>query len=83
MIQMVIFYEKSQKLSSDWGKPLDEIRLSYSNLLSATTRQCCGLEGELEKTRYFAEPALEKIILLISNLKSNKTGQVRRTKFKD
>ena len=53
MIQMVIFYEKSQKLSSDWGKPLDEIQLSYNSLLSATTRQCCVFELELEKTRYF------------------------------
>ena len=48
MIQMVIFYEKSQKLSSDWGKPLDEIRLSYNSLLSATTRPYCELELEFE-----------------------------------
>ena len=27
VIQMVIFYKKSQKLSSDWGKPTDVIQL--------------------------------------------------------
>ena len=58
MIQMVIFYEKSQKLSSDWGKPPDVIRLSYNSLLSATTRQCSELE--LEKTRYFCRARSRK-----------------------
>ena len=58
MIQMVIFYEKSQKLSSDWGKLTDVIRLSYNSLLSATTRQCCELE--LEKTRYFCRTRCRK-----------------------
>ena len=60
MIQIVIFYEKRQKLSSDWGKPLDEIRLSNNSLLSATTRQCCGLELELEKTWYFCRTRSRK-----------------------
>ena len=56
MIQMVIFYEKSQKLSGDWGKPANVIRLSYNSLLSETTRQCC----ELEKTRYFCRTRSRK-----------------------
>ena len=60
MIQMIIFYEKSQKLSSDWGKPPDVIRLSYNSLLSATTRQCSELELELEKTRYFCRTSSRK-----------------------
>ena len=60
MIQMVIFYEKSQKLSSNWGKPPVMIRLSYNSLLSATTRQCCELELELEKTRYFCQTRSRK-----------------------
>ena len=60
MIQMVIFYKKSLKLSSDWGKPPDVIRLSYNSLLSATTKQCCELELELEKTRYFCRTRSRK-----------------------
>ena len=58
MFQMVIFYEKSQKLSSDWDKPPDVIRLSHNSLLSATTRQCC--EPKFEKTRYFCRTRSRK-----------------------
>ena len=78
MIQVVIFYEKSQKLSSDWGKPPDVIRLSYNSLLSAANSNLNS-----KKLGIFAELALKKIILLTSNLNSNKSGRVRKTKFKD
>ena len=63
MIQMVIFYEKSQKLSSDWGKPLDEIQLSYNSLLSATQDSAADSNLNSKKLRIFAELAFADLKL--------------------
>ena len=61
MIQVAIFYKKSQKKRQATGaKPSAVIRLSYNSLLSSTTRRCCELEHELKKLDTFAELDLEK-----------------------
>ena len=63
MIQMVIFYKKSQKLSSDWGKPLDEIQLSYNSLLSATQNSAADSNLNSKKLHNFAELAFADLKL--------------------